>query len=270
MDSAILRDAGQIFQEEHKLIELPSYGKAVFAGDTHGDWEASQAILEAYPAKKYVRVFLGDYVDRGYGSRKNIDLLLEAKVRNRDRTYLLLGNHEAPGTVRYRPAEFWDSLTSKEYREYRRPLSKLPLAASGSGLIALHGAPPDLRPFLSEEELQAADVNTLHLINGIKPKSDPWLQITWGDLSESDARRLFTRSDDLRSCYGMRYFAEVMDDLHKEVLIRSHDPRVPEVMLGGRCLTLMTSTYYAAIRKVAIADLGKETNTVDDLTVEVV
>ena len=269
MDSAILRDAGQIFQEEHKLIELPSYGKAVFAGDTHGDWEASQAILEAYPAKKYVRVFLGDYVDRGYDSKKNIDLLLEAKVRNRDRTYLLLGNHEVP-EILAGPRGFWDSLEPEEKQDYERVLGKLPLAASGSGLIALHGAPPDLRPFLSEEELKDPNASTLHLINKIKPESDPWLQIIWGDLSESDARQLYTPEDSLRRCYGMRYFADVMDDLHKEVLIRSHDPRVPEVMLGGRCLTLMTSTYYAAIRKVAIADLGKETNTVDDLTVEVV
>jgi len=48
-----------------------------------------------------------------------------------------------------------------------------------------------------------------------------------------------------------------MRALRKQVLIRSHDPRAPEWMFGGRCLTLFTSSAYGRDRKIAVVDLKK-------------
>jgi hypothetical protein len=56
----------------------------------------------------------------------------------------------------------------------------------------------------------------------------------------------------------------------KNVLIRSHQPDCPQVIFERRCLTIFTSHAYTPKRTVAIANLGREIATVDDLTVELI
>ncbi len=262
MDKILLHDAGQIFDAEPKLIELPSYGRAVFVGDTHGDLDATKAVLGRYlHHDNNILVFLGDYVDRGDHSRENVDVLLEFKVSNPNRIYMLMGNHEGWKFQDFYPCDFWDSLSQKDTEEYENLFSKLPFAASCSGIIALHGAPPDLNTARDK------DVNTLRDINAIKPKSEQWYQITWGDLMNAEKENAYSEGT-VRQKFGARYFARVMDDLHKEILIRSHQPDAPTVMLNDRCLTIFTSNaYHSSCRTIAIADLSKETFSVDGLEV---
>ena len=78
----LLEKTGRVFEKEPRLISLPSEGKVVFVGDTHGDLEASQEVIKRYLKKPYRIVFLGDYVDRGNYSEENIQYLLGLKLEH--------------------------------------------------------------------------------------------------------------------------------------------------------------------------------------------
>ncbi len=62
--------------ESNKIVDLDERPKAVFVGDTHGDLEASQLVLERFESElddeETYLVFLGDFVDRGDRSKENI------------------------------------------------------------------------------------------------------------------------------------------------------------------------------------------------------
>ncbi len=95
--------------EESRLINIKSR-RVVLVGDTHGDLNASQQVIENFLDNSTTLVFLGDYVDRGEDSRGNIDFLLEQKIKNPNRIYLLQGNHEGYPWMKFTPVDFWSGL----------------------------------------------------------------------------------------------------------------------------------------------------------------
>jgi serine/threonine protein phosphatase 1 len=67
--------------------------QVAFVGDIHGNVSALEGIRRQIASHSIPKiVFLGDYVNKGTGSRGVLDCLLEA--RNRDNATLLRGNHE--------------------------------------------------------------------------------------------------------------------------------------------------------------------------------
>ncbi|MFZ5907920.1 MAG: hypothetical protein ACOYVJ_11050 [Nitrospirota bacterium] len=57
-----------------------------------------------------------------------------------------------------------------------------------------------------------------------------------------------------------------MNQLRKNVLVRSHQPRIKPVIFDKKCITLMTSYAYTFTRLIAIADLEKPCiSSADDL-----
>lgn len=108
--------------EKSKILDLNDRSRAIFVGDTHGDFEASNIIWDSFgdevrDGDTYL-VFLGDYVDRGSQSRKNIKFLLSKKEEVPEGLVLLLGNHDAYPKRNLRPADFWESLDRDEYNYY--------------------------------------------------------------------------------------------------------------------------------------------------------
>jgi hypothetical protein len=64
-----------------------------------------------------------------------------------------------------------------------------------------------------------------------------------------------------------------MSRFDKNVLIRSHQPNAPQVMYGGRCVTIFTSSayrHYIPERTVAVLDSEEEVKSVADIKIEVV
>jgi len=256
---ALLGRVEKIFAQEANLVRLES-GKVVFVGDTHGDFEATSKVIERYLKPENKLVFLGDYVDRGPASLENINFLLEQKLEHPDSIFLLMGNHEGYGVVPFSPANFWEGLDAELRQRYIAVLSKLPLAAStANGVIALHGALPDV-PGLED-------------INAIKLGDDKWHQITWGDWQEREGGFLGFDSYTGRPQFGQTWFEQAMSRFGKNVLIRSHQPNAPQVMYSGRCLTIFTSSaykHYIAERTIALVDLEEEVHSVADVKIEVV
>ena len=249
----LLERAEKVFEKEPRLIHLPPQGRVVFVGDTHGDLDASQQVIQQYFKKPYRIVFLGDYVDRGDYSEENIQYLLRLKLERPEEIFLLSGNHEGFMVKEFHPSNFWSSLSFGEREEYGLLFSKFPLAVrTQNGILALHGALPELR---SLEEL-----------NRIELGDENWDRMVWGDFVENEVEIL----GDLwgRPQFGRPYFERLMERYHKQVLVRSHQPHAPLAMFNKRCITIFTSHAYLPIRSIAIADLEKEIRNGEDLVLE--
>jgi predicted phosphodiesterase len=249
----LIDQVSKILEREPRLIELPSQGNVVFVGDTHGDLSATQQIIHRYLKKPYRIVFLGDYVDRGYDSEKNIQTLLQIKWEHPDDIFLLAGNHEGHMVKELSPSNFWDSLSGEEKHIYGSLFSQFPLAVtSQNGILALHGGLPDLK--------------SLEAINRIEWGDDHWDKMVWGDFVEEKENALSDWWG--RPQLDEPYFDRMMDRYQKKVLIRSHQPRAPLQMFQKRCITVFTSNAYRVSRTIAIADLEGEIRNADDVIFE--
>jgi predicted phosphodiesterase len=249
----LFEKVGSLIEKEPRLIRLPSQGKAVFVGDTHGDLEATEEVIRRYLKKPYRIVFLGDYVDRGNRSEENIHFLLGTKLRHPDGIFLLSGNHEGFQAKPFYPVNFWESLSPEEVEVYGALFSKFPLATTTeNGILALHGGLPDL-PSLDE-------------VNGIEWGGSQWDRIVWGDFVEREGEHLGDWGG--RPQFGRSYFKRLMGRYRKRILIRSHQPFAPIHMFHKSCLTIFTSHAYLPVRTIAIADLEEEIKSVDDITLD--
>ena len=255
MDERLLLErAGQILEQEPRLVTLPNRGQAIFVGDTHGDLDATTKVTEKYLTKNNVIVFLGDYVDRGDHSLENMLHLLRLKIQHPRNMILLMGNHEGFLVKEFYPANFWLELSQEKREMFNGTLLRLPFAVqSVNGILGLHGALPD--------------VDRLEEINTVDPGDETWNQIVWGDFQDMEGEALGEYVG--RPQFGRDYFDRLMSRFDKSVLIRAHQPNVSANMFGKRCLTLFTSFAYLPFRSIALVDLGQpKISSLDDVTVE--
>lgn len=221
-----------------KLITLEPKGRIVFVGDTHGDLEASQKVINNYLNPNTKIVFLGDYVDRGKYSKENVEYIFE---QFSSQVIPMQGNHEGFMKKQF-TSDFWWPLDKSERNEYHNLFQKLPLAISVGNILAVHACPPD--------------IEKLDDINNIELGDENWDTILWKDLKEEKGKVLYGY---VRSTCGEDYFNEVMERLNKGLLIRGHDYYANQSMFDGRCLTLFTTNAYGPElkREIAIADFDK-------------
>ncbi|MFW6150140.1 MAG: metallophosphoesterase family protein [Chloroflexota bacterium] len=250
----LLGQAEEVISADGGVVRLPEEERVVFVGDTHGDFDATRQVVARYLNGKNALVFLGDYVDRGPQSEENIHYLLCLKLLYPRKVLLLQGNHEGYEVVPFQPANFWGFLDQNRRTAYSRVLTRLPLAVHSPSIVALHGALPD--------------VGSLEDVNRVQLGSAEWRQITWGDWVESEEDYVGLGAYTGRPQFGSGYFERVMQQMGKEVLIRSHQPDAPQRLFENRCLTIFTSRAYMPVRTVAIAERGREIHTVRDLSIE--
>ncbi len=242
----------------NKLIKLPNKGKVIFVGDTHGDLDASEKVFKKYFKKDNILVFLGDYVDRGYYSKENADYLLKKREENPGRVELLIGNHETYSLSEFYPADFWEDIVNNPelYQKYNKSLLDLPfMAYSENGILAVHGAAPDIKSF--------EEVKEINYSQGDKRFNTA----TWGDFVDFDGDA-FGKNGIGRPQFGKLYFERVMKALKMNVLIRAHQPDAPERLYDDKCITIFTSNAYGTERKVAIAPLDKKIITPEDIKIK--
>ncbi|MEF8726133.1 MAG: metallophosphoesterase, partial [Candidatus Bipolaricaulota bacterium] len=152
-----LEQISEILKAEGNLVSPVDPDRVVFIGDTHGDFEATEAVFDRYFDDDTVLTFLGDYVDRGPKSRKNIDFLLQRKLDHPERVILLQGNHEGIKYRRFGPVNFWNSLSPGDREKYGDLLAALPLVFSWKNLIAVHGGLPDVEDIHEVERIERGD-----------------------------------------------------------------------------------------------------------------
>lgn len=245
----IARDVARVLDPTSRLVRFEGDTRTVFVGDIHGDLDAVECVMMDVRRPGDVLVFLGDTVDRGPASRECLERILAAKLEDPSSVHLLMGNHEAWGVARFQPADFWQSLSPEEADGLASALVSLPFAAwHPSGLLALHGALPDLGA--------VDDIAT------VTPGTAVWRDIAWGDWSSEQAPIQTITS---RPLYGPETFAARSVRLGVRVLVRSHQPAAPTHLFENRCLTLFTSRAYGGRRRVAILQPQKRIDSALDL-----
>lgn len=231
-----------------KLIEIESAKRIIFVGDTHGDLKTSRKIVERFMKSGNKIVFLGDYVDRGPYSKENFDFLLEKKRLNPGQIFLLQGNHEGYKYLKFSPAEFWETISEKDFFFYSKIAEQLPLALSFKNILALHGALPQIPEGEDPQEF----------FNKIEMGDENWWRICWGDFQEKNGEFLGVDPITGRPQFGRDYFYRMMRRFKKDVLIRSHQPLISPLLFQYRCVTLFSSTSYQQKPIIAILNCGVE------------
>jgi len=250
----LLSGAAELFKRQGRLIRLPERKPIVFVGDTHGDREATERVLERFPLLDHVIVFLGDTVDRGSDSAGNLELILKTKLAHPDLVFLLMGNHEGWAATTFSPADFWQRLNPNEAKVLAETLAHLPYAAwHPKGVLALHGVLPDVQ--------HVDEIETVPL------GSSDWQRITWGDWVDAPGHVVDPGALG-RPTFGRDAFEAISARLELKVLVRSHQPFVPMFLFEDRCLTIFTSSAYGGTeRRVAVLHPGTPILTAQDLEI---
>jgi serine/threonine-protein phosphatase PP1 catalytic subunit len=125
-----LTRAKALFAEEPSLVQVSAPCKIV--GDIHGQFSDLVRLLDCggTPGDQ-TYIFLGDYVDRGTYGIEVVILLLCYKVLNKDKLYMLRGNHESGPICRI--YGFYDEVkrrySVKMWKAFVEVFDSLPLAA---------------------------------------------------------------------------------------------------------------------------------------------
>lgn len=195
---------GRFFRNGAKRaeFEIPS-GVLVYAiGDIHGRVDLLEKLLRAIKADRaglshdVNLVFLGDYIDRGDGSRAVIDTLTELESDEQLKSTFLMGNHE-DAMLRFlaEPEENanWLSfgglatLLSYGVKMSRSPDSREGLRECADALEA--GLPPSHRAFLQALRLsiQIGDYFFCHAGVSARfgPDAQPIRTLLWGEGASS-------------------------------------------------------------------------------------
>jgi predicted phosphodiesterase len=247
-------EAKRVFQSQPRLIRVDGVERVVFVGDTHGEYDATNKVIQKYFDKQTALIFVGDYVDRGPQSLANIEALLRLKLEHPDRIVLLQGNHENWKEHPIMPASFWESLDNETLDLFAGVLAELPWSAvTPNGIMAVHGALPP--------------VDSLEEIDDISYGSNEWRHMTWGDYQDLPGQ--FLSDVGSRPQFGRDRFETLMERFGQRVLIRGHQPPAPLYLFDDRCLTIITAeTKYARERNVVIAGIDEKIENARDLTLE--
>ena len=234
---SLLREAQRLLSKEPQLLEVSARSVLVI-GDTHGDVVTSQKALEC---EAEVKVFLGDYVDRGMFQLENIITLLREKLEKPERLILLRGNHETPEMNRY--YGFLDEVlyrySMEVYREFVGVFSSMSYAVViNREFLGVHGGLA--RGLESVEQigsLPKGDVNLEHPIA---------FQLLWNDPDEHVKDYAPSPRGPGAYLFGARPLEKFLSANGLKALVRAHQP-FPEgykVFFGGKLVSVFSCSFY--------------------------
>ncbi len=246
----VLSEASEVLSKEPPLLRL-DFQQVLVVGDTHGDYISTKNALAYAFENSLPIVFLGDYVDRGPQQIENITALLEAKLENPARVFLLRGNHETPTMNMY--YGFYDVVTRELGREWYgrfvECFKHMPYVANlRKEILMLHGGLPQEAKKL--EDLERAN-------KGVEePEDTLTLQIMWNDPDEYvEGFAPSPRGGDAR-LFGRDVLLEFMKNNGLCLMVRSHEPKPEgyEFLFDGLLLTVFSCRYYRIKPKAALVE----------------
>ncbi|MFX0133553.1 MAG: metallophosphoesterase [Candidatus Hodarchaeota archaeon] len=247
----------KIFDNEPSLLHLDDkYRKLLVVGDTHGDYDITNDIVNKFRAEKYdFLIFLGDYVDRGDKGIQNINFLLNLKIMEPKKLILLRGNHEFPSMninygFYYQVQDYFKQDSDEVYEKYRETFSKLPYTIVYNNILMLHGGIPVKE---DDESYTLEDIAKIPKnIQTIEELPDIGQQIVWNDPKETITRVEFSNRG-IGYFFGLRSFNKFMTKNNLEYLIRSHEAFLGghKLFFNGKLISLFTCEYYRRGTKIA-------------------
>ncbi|MCS7145082.1 MAG: metallophosphoesterase [Nitrososphaerota archaeon] len=244
----VAEEALPVLSAERAVLEIEAKS-ATIVGDTHGDLETTERVLDK--VERGVIVFLGDYVDRGPYQLENIVRLLEAKVDEPKRIFLLRGNHESREMNMY--YGFYDvvsrRLGSGFYGMFGRLYSALPVGAVLScSTILLHGGVPEGAASITEvasRGKQGEDIEDPVVFQALWNDPREWVEEFMSSPRGVDAR-----------VFGRRALERFLEASRCVRLIRAHEPVKNgfEPLFGGKLYTVFSCRFYGI--RPAVAEIG--------------
>lgn len=213
---------GQEYFVDGKIAYLPSKGDAVFIGDTHGDSQTTESIIEQVKFienmeqgdKSRILVFLGDYADRGKNDARNLEIVLALKEKYPKNVILLRGNHEEYDiSIHYGLFDSMEQHFSTKgedvFNKYHELFEQLScVVVTGNGIVAVHGGVP-------KDQID----NLLTLKNN----KNLFRQIRWNDpTSYIENVQASNRGGNFYE-FGVKPFEKFMSSIGGKVMVRSHE-----------------------------------------------
>ena len=219
-----------MFESEPQLIEVETeftenIEGVIFVGDTHGDFSSTFAIFSEFDPNHHIIVLLGDYIDRGPNSVRNVNYILAQKLLNKKNVIVLRGNHETP-LVNFRHG-FFDELSKRYpkrafelYEFYNKLFSFMPYSTLlENSILALHGGLAfNLKTHKDIKKIRKGD---------LIPVDPIAFQILWNDPKEDILDKSFLKSERGGSCFyfGKKVVTDFLKRNGLSYIIRAHGPQ---------------------------------------------
>jgi len=256
--------------------------QAIFIGDTHGDPQATLAILKqtqfyekVKSGEKIKLVFLGDYADRGSGDVENLELILNLKIQYPDNVVLLQGNHEEVETsMRYGLLKTLINKYGKQdgqrlFIQYAELFKDFPNAViTENGVLAMHGG--------------IGNFDTLTDLQG-KSKLLHWADPSFSESGISANRDRLLNGGNMTdeeiiaegfASYGRDALESYLGKIGAQVLIRAHQ-YPPSVEWDGKMVTVFSNgsgseySNYKSVKPIFVdVDLRKDIDRIEQNNVK--
>lgn len=246
----LLTEAERLLSKEKQVVEV-SASRILFVGDTHGD------VLSTISALRFeadVKVFLGDYVDRGPYQVENITLLLRTKLEHPDSIVLLRGNHETPSMNEF--YGFKRAVLSRYgtevFRLFTRVFSMMSYAVVvNGGILGVHGGIP-----VGVEQLE--EIRKLPK-GEVEPASSIAFQILWNDPDEDVEEFEPSPRGPGAFLFGEKPLTRFLESNSLQLLVRAHQafPEGYRWFFREKLLSVFSCRFYPISSPKALLVEGK-------------
>lgn len=252
----LLTDAGHLLKREKQVIDVSALS-VLFIGDTHGDLVST---ISALRHEAEVKIFLGDYVDRGPLQLENIVTLLEAKLEKPESIVLLRGNHESPlmNEVYGFKHVVLSRYSTEIYQLFTRVFSSMSYAVLvNEKILGVHGGlAMGLEALEQLEKLPKEDE---------EPSNPLAFQILWNDPDEEVEEYATSPRGPGAFLFGLKPLQRFMEKNNLQLVVRAHQP-FPEGyrwFFGGKLFSVFSCRFYPITSPKAFLLRKKETRIIE-------
>jgi len=246
------------FSKEPSLLEIKN-DKVAIVGDTHGAINISGLAFSKLQ-EGYCVIMLGDLIDRGPESLKNLVFSMEMKFLT-ERVFIIRGNHESSLTPPY--YGFLDELKENGidylYDEFLDMFASIPYGILLNDMIlCLHGG-------IASKGLTLDNIRKLPK-GDIVPDDKTAFEILWNDPREFIEGFLPSTRAEGAYFFGNDVFEKFLENNKLSYLIRGHEVKMVGIAdnFNGKLITVFSSEYHGGKKGILLIDHGKFVKIIQD------